>query len=329
MPAPPRAAGRGPPGQRLDALEDWIARAEPGPGQKTTGPAADCIPRAADAFTALHGRRANRGVDDHALAGPAGLAGLLYALDATPTPVADPGTLRDALTHAPGAAALVIARPPARPGALPHIARIPIRHIATPAPTEHAPAPLPEDVAALEASRLRREQLGHERERRRAELYRGLVEQMQLRVLDVPGNGDCYYASIIEMFGADRLRPFTDQVREPGEEDTPPTPALLRRHLAGVLEADFERANSGQPALYAAFFPGTTTGDDAARAAQATVLADIGTPPRWDNDAGDRVAEVAARGWGLPMTLLGHRYGRDIGPPAAPPGRDSLYRAPH
>src|SRR5260370_37850648 len=131
------------------------------------------------------------------------------------------------------------------------------------------------------------------------------------------------------MSGADRRRLFTDQVREPGEEDAPPTPALLRRHLAGVLEADFERANSGQPALYAAFFPGTTTGDDAARAAQATVLADIGTPPRWDNDAGDRVAEVAARVWGLPMTLLGQRHVRDIGPPGAAPARYPPHTGSH
>ena len=111
-----------------------------------------------------------------------------------------------------------------------------------------------------------------------------------------------------------------------------PTIEDMRNDLADRLQADFDSANAGYEARYAELFPGATAGPlDRRVAAQAAVIGDIrpnpdpgGVPP-WDNDAGDRVAQVAANVWGLPITLLGQQYPVDLGPQGPDRARDVRY----
>jgi hypothetical protein len=150
--------------------------------------------------------------------------------------------------------------------------------------------------------------------------YRQLTADLGLEQLDVAMDGDCFYNSVIVMFPEQMLR-LTGR--------RSPRPATLRTLLANELERDFRQANAGEPYLYAQAFPGTTTeSPDQRRRAQQRVLAQIRQPGSWNNDAGDTVAELAARIWQLPITLLGRNYPVDVGPDL-PGRRYLLYTGTH
>ncbi len=174
------------------------------------------------------------------------------------------------------------------------------------------------ELVALEAGWRRRQERDRARVAARVRIYDQLRSRLGITELNVPGDGNCFYASLQIMFEP-RLREFFRRV--PGIGGRMPTIDEMRDSLADALQADFAQVNAGQQAQarYAQWFPGTTTGPaDLQHAAQQAVLRDIRpdptADPRWNNEAGDRVAEVAARLWGLPITLLGQRYPRDIGP---------------
>ena len=96
---------------------------------------------------------------------------------------------------------------------------------------------------------------------------------------------------------------------------TEPTAKRLRTLLANAIDADFQAFNNGNPYRFAAWFPGTTIGTPRQRIMiQQQIVRDIRTPGSWNNDAGDTVAEITARIWRLPITLLGRNYPCDIGP---------------
>ena len=175
------------------------------------------------------------------------------------------------------------------------------------------------ELAEVEEARLRRQALLGEQVADRERHYGQLRSMLGITPLNVAGDGNCFYASLLRMFGP-RLAKIFGGV---------PTIEDMRNNLADAIQADFNLANADDHAgpvedvvRYAQWFPGTTAGPpDRRLAAQATVIGNIRPNPDpageqpWDSDAGDRVAEVAALLWRLPITLLGQRYPVNIGPP--------------
>jgi hypothetical protein len=179
---------------------------------------------------------------------------------------------------------------------------------AGPPPAGPAQAPSePEELAELERGWRRRDTQRQARAAARQDLYRQLTSALGITLLDVPGDGNCFYASLLMMF-RDRLATVF------GAELSIDR---MRTALAGAIQADFNLANAGQAALYAHWFPGTTIGSLECRlAAQQAVIDEImpHPVPRWNSDTGDLVSQIAADLWALPITLLGQRYPVDIGP---------------
>src|SRR5260221_886944 len=137
-------------------------------------------------------------------------------------------------------------------------------------------------VAELEQTRIQRQQLRRQRRAAMHQLYDSLpITPVNVPITpgNVPNKADRHFASLISLFG-DRMRAFTGGL--------PPTPALLRSHLAAALP----RAGDGQ----------------SARVLESVARRNV------DED----VASVSAREWGLPLTLLGGLYPVDIGPPGVP-----------
>lgn len=96
-----------------------------------------------------------------------------------------------------------------------------------------------------------------------------------------------------------------------------PGAGLLRARLAGELDADWARADRGEAARYAGYFPGTAgAGVSAAAAAaeRARVRAVI-TGAGGDRGDGMTVAVAAAVVLGLRLVVLDPARPRDVGPP--------------
>ncbi|HMH90354.1 MAG TPA: DNA cytosine methyltransferase, partial [Streptosporangiaceae bacterium] len=170
------------------------------------------------------------------------------------------------------------------------------------------------EVARLERGRLARlaryQRAQQDRARQAVAGYRRLVAELGIRKVDVAADGDCYFSSVIVMFG-DRLRPFTGGL--------PPTPQLLRADLVRAVRDDLARADRGEPAEFVhLFFPDTVTGADP-RAARARVYRSLTDRTDWNTDAFDSVTQLSVRRWGLPaMTLLGPAGPQHLGPPGQP-----------
>ena len=127
--------------------------------------------------------------------------------------------------------------------------------------------------------------------------YVRLVAELGIRKEEVAADGNCYFSSVIVMFGG-RLVRFTGGLA--------PTPQLLRADLVGAVREDLARADRGEATEFVhLFFPDTVTGADP-RAARALVYRSLADPEDWDSDAFDSVTQFSVARWGLPpMTLLG------------------------
>jgi hypothetical protein len=138
--------------------------------------------------------------------------------------------------------------------------------------------------------------------------YDRLVEELAIEKMDVPGDGNCFFSSVI-MLSGDRLRPFS--------RGRPPTPQLLRADLVRVVRQDVARAERGEPTVYLhEFFPQVLSGSDPEDALRR-VYRSLSDREAWDTDEFDQVVPFALQRWGLAMTLLGTDGPRHLGPPGA------------
>src|SRR6202044_2414899 len=81
-------------------------------------------------------------------------------------------------------------------------------------------------------------------------LYAELRRELGITELNVPGDGNCLYQSLREMFEP-QLREFFGYL---------PTVDQMRNNLADMMQERFDLFNAGSIAEWADWFPGTTTG---------------------------------------------------------------------
>jgi DNA (cytosine-5)-methyltransferase 1 len=181
------------------------------------------------------------------------------------------------------------------------------------------------EVARLEEDRRARLQARRRQQQTRMDeelaAYGQRVAQLGIRAVNVPADGDCYFNSVIAMFG-DQLAAFTGGL--------PPTPRRLRDNLIGAVRDDVARTTLGIPARYLQrFFPSTLTGPDP-QAAREQLYRSLDDPSQWNTDAFDSVPQFSVEHWRLPaMTLLGPSGPRHIGPADAIPVTYLLYDGSH
>ena len=176
-----------------------------------------------------------------------------------------------------------------------------------------------EDEADRHAAGLRRRLDDRRQQVQRA--YHQLRRDLGIEPLEVLGDGDCFYRSLLMMFGL-RLRDIL------GQE---PTIRLLRDRLRAGLADELARADRGEPTRtdVRILFPQLFTGAPAQwRHARDVTLRRIETMGDWDYDAGDSLPEFAAQELGLPITLLGQDRPHHIGP-ARPPEAYMIYENWH
>ncbi|MCW2944496.1 MAG: hypothetical protein JWR24_1213, partial [Actinoallomurus sp.] len=149
-----------------------------------------------------------------------------------------------------------------------------------------------------------------------------VLRARNLRAIDVPGDGNCFYHSLIEIAGPYLARyiPALASAQTRLEEIQ-----ALRNWLADRLAEDFAVANQELPSRYAAFFP-TVEGRSITRQ-QADQVDRIRRMGEWDDEAGDLVAHLAAYELGLRLTLIQDRYVQTLGPQGV--GEISFIRRPH
>ncbi|HUZ22191.1 MAG TPA: DNA cytosine methyltransferase [Streptosporangiaceae bacterium] len=167
-----------------------------------------------------------------------------------------------------------------------------------------------------------RQRQAADRPARAQRLYQALMDTLDIEPLEVPADGDCFYHSIIMMFG-DQL----GAILGPGV-----TVQRVRDHLHDALLADLERADAGQPTVYDVrlLFPAAVAAGRRGRARTQT-LARIRQLREWNYDAGDSLPQFAAQVFRLRITLLGRERPYDIGPADAAdsPRRYLLYQGRH
>ena len=149
-------------------------------------------------------------------------------------------------------------------------------------------------------------------------LARRLAE-LGLETVEVPYDGDCFYASVLVLAGeylyqhvvrprdavaAGELRAWLDQPGGPVSSGraAPPTAAVvaLRGWLADRLAADFAAANAGGLPRYSLpYVPNVPEVQQ-----QRMWLAQVRNRPNWNNDIGDAVAEVLAAESDLPLLVV-------------------------
>ncbi|MFB9831101.1 scabin-related ADP-ribosyltransferase [Actinoallomurus acaciae] len=148
------------------------------------------------------------------------------------------------------------------------------------------------------------------------------LDARHLSPLTVPGDGNCFYHSLIEIAGAYLERHISglsmrgNRLRAVG---------ALRNWLADRLEADFAVAAQGLPSRYAGFFH-VVEGGPSIAAQQQALVHQIRTMGEWDDEAGDIVAHLAAYELGLRITLIQDRYVTTVGPDG--PAHLSFIRMP-
>ncbi|HEY6494986.1 MAG TPA: hypothetical protein VIZ43_17055, partial [Trebonia sp.] len=186
------------------------------------------------------------------------------------------------------------------------------------------------DALRREAARLEEDRRARLQARRRQQqtrmddelaAYGQRVTQLGIRAVNVPPDGDCYFNSVVAMFG-DQLAAFAGGL--------PPTPRRLRDNLIGAVRDDVARATLSIPTRYLhRFFPSTLTGPDP-QAARDQLYRSLDDPSQWNTDAFDSVPQFSVEHWRLPaMTLLGPSGPRHIGPADAIPVAYLLYDGSH
>ena len=185
-----------------------------------------------------------------------------------------------------------------------------------PGPSAAQPA-LGETVAALHQVRKQRKEQQADFRELAAQSYQPLLEALGITPLDMPGDGDCFFHSVIAMY-PDRLRLLLG-----GQE---PTPARLRDWLADLLKNDFAL---GDRSRYAHFFEGAASGTlQDQRAVRAAVVATIRARQSWYSDAGDTIPVIFADRAGLPMTMVGQST-LPLGPEDQQPENYIIYDGSH
>ncbi|MDN3358141.1 toxin glutamine deamidase domain-containing protein [Actinomadura sp. DC4] len=146
-----------------------------------------------------------------------------------------------------------------------------------------------------------------------------------LRPVNVPGDNNCFYHSLILMAGGhlarqpgmahlnlDRKVSGDLRVRRANVQ-------IVRRWLANRLSTDLKAAREGLPSRYAESVqpddPRTIvrTEKDVARL-HGRAVSDIATMDSWANNMGDVVVGLAARELGLPMTVIQAGFDTPMGP---------------
>ena len=141
----------------------------------------------------------------------------------------------------------------------------------------------------------------------------------------MPGDGDCFFNSLLLMAG-DYLRAMGTQF---GWGDREPSVREMRDAIGDALERSY-RAYWADPGaaqregLYASLFPGLTGSGAAGPQEREVLLADhagwIRQPGNWERDlgagmnSGDIMVNIAAGLWQLPLTALGPDGPVDFGP---------------
>ncbi len=174
-----------------------------------------------------------------------------------------------------------------------------------------------ETLADLHRQRQARTAETVERDRLIASSYQQMLTRLGITPVDVAGDGDCFFHSIIKMYG-DRLLPLTRNLS--------PTPARLRDWLADQVRADFAL---GAASRYAHYFPGVRTGSPQEQLrVQNWVVSRIRARGHWFSETGDAIPQIFADAAELPMTLVGLNL-YHLGPQDQAPQNYIVYDGSH
>jgi O-acetyl-ADP-ribose deacetylase (regulator of RNase III) len=214
-------------------------------------------------------------------------------------------------------------QPPQRPaGALSALARLITRALraSTLPPPSNVPARAADTVPELRYDRAQRKAGRAEFSRLAGESYAELIRQLGITAVNVPGDGDCFFNSLISLYERqpERLSRLLG--------GRAPTAAGLRDWLADGLRDDFAL---GEDSQYAGFFHGAVGGSQRdQQAVRDYVVATVRARRHWNSRIGDNIPAVFALMAGVPLTLVGREV-HHLGPADQPPEHYIAYTGNH